>query len=87
MGSRLEAFFAGYQPKNTPVIVHTANDSTIEYRVTTTGQWAKADTLQAAKHPNITPMIPPVMLMMIDSIRNCDKMSRPRAPMLMRNPI
>lgn len=30
MGSRDAAFFAGYQPKNTPVTVHTANDSITE---------------------------------------------------------
>lgn len=26
IGSRLAAFLAGYQPKNTPVTVHTANE-------------------------------------------------------------
>jgi hypothetical protein len=30
IGSRPAAFLAGYQPKNTPVNVQTANDKTIE---------------------------------------------------------
>ena len=40
IGSRFDAFFAGYHPKNTPVIVHTANDSTTEYPSITTGQFS-----------------------------------------------
>ena len=30
IGSNPAAFFAGYQPKQTPVTVHTANDNTTE---------------------------------------------------------
>ena len=87
IGSRFDAFFAGYHPKNTPVIVHTANDSTTEYPSITTGQFATNLTIAEAKQPNTTPIKPPVTLIIIDSIRNCIIMSRSRAPMLIRRPI
>ena len=37
--------------------------------------------------PSITPMIPPVTLIITASIRNCDRISIPRAPSDMRSPI
>ena len=51
------------------------------------GQWATLFTIQLAPHPMMTPMIPPVMLMRMASMRNWLKMSTPRAPTLMRRPI
>lgn len=41
IGSSWAAFLAGYQPKNTPVNVHTAKLITIVHGSMDIGQWAK----------------------------------------------
>ena len=87
IGSRSAAFLAGYQPKNTPVTVHTAKERNTLHGWMKMGQWATLFTIQLAPHPMMTPMMPPVMLMRIASMRNWLKMSTPRAPTLMRRPI
>lgn len=70
IGSRFDAFFAGYHPKNTPVTVHTTNESTTEYNSITIGQFATNRIRKDAKHPKTTPIKPPVTLIIIDSMRN-----------------
>ncbi len=78
IGSRSAAFLAGYQPKNTPVTVHTAKERNTLHGWMKMGQWATLFTIQLAPHPMMTPMMPPVMLMRIASMRNWLKMSTPR---------
>ena len=43
--------------------------------------------MKLAPQPKITPIRPPVMLIRIDSIRNCDRISIPLAPTDIRSPI
>ena len=87
IGSRSAAFLAGYQPKNTPVTVHTANDKNTLHGCIKIGQWATLLTIQLAPQPIITPIIPPVILIRIASIRNWLRISIPRAPTDIRSPI
>jgi hypothetical protein len=70
IGSRLAAFLAGYQPKNTPMTVHTANDRTSELGNTTTGHPIVAPIIFDATTPSKIPIKPPVILSKIDSVRN-----------------
>ena len=58
IGSNSAALRAGYQPKNTPVMVHTKKDITIEYKVILTGQPMNSDTPTVANKPIITPNTP-----------------------------
>ena len=62
IGSNSAALRAGYQPKNTPVMVHTKKDITIEYKVILTGQPINSDTPTVANKPITTPRTPPVIL-------------------------
>src|SRR5664279_4230389 len=87
IGSRLAAFFAGYQPKNIPIIVHTANDSTSELGNTTTGHDIADPIIFDAAIPTKIPITPPVILNNIDSARNCINISRPLPPIAIRSPI
>ena len=51
------------------------------------GQWAIFFTIQLAPQPIRTPIIPPVILIRIASMRNWLSISIPRAPTDMRRPI
>ena len=51
------------------------------------GQWANAFMAYDAPMPRITPMIPPVTLSIMASMRNWLRMSIPLAPTLIRSPI
>ena len=70
MGSSCAAFFAGYQPKNTPVKVHTAKLMTILHGCMYIGQWAMRLMAYDEPTPISTPMIPPVTLSSIASMKN-----------------
>ena len=87
MGSSWAAFLAGYQPKKIPVSVQTAKLITMVQPSMEMGQWATFFTVNEAAMPSMTPMIPPVTLSMIASMRNWFRISMPRAPTLMRRPI
>ena len=87
IGSRLAAFFAGYQPKKIPVAVHTAKLNTTLHGWTKTGQWANTLMAHAAPSPIRIPMTPPAKLRRMASMRNCAKMSMPRAPTDILKPI
>ena len=52
-----------------------------------TCQPAKLPTAQVDTAPSSTPMAPPIRLSVTASMRNCARMSRPRAPTAMRRPI
>src|SRR5271157_3962306 len=68
-------------------MTHTINDKTIEYSVTRVGQDKNVVTNLAAEMPKITPITAPVILIIIASVKNCNKMSTPVAPMAIRKPI
>src|SRR5450759_3556480 len=87
IGSRLAAFLAGYQPKNTPITVHTTNDKTSELGNTTIGHDIAAPIIFDAAIPSRIPITPPVILSKIDSVRNCNKISNPFPPIAIRSPI
>ena len=70
IGSRLAAFLAGYQPKNIPITVHTANESISELGNTTIGHDIADPIILDAAIPSRIPITPPVMLNKIDSVRN-----------------
>ena len=70
IGSSCAAFFAGYQPKNTPVNVQTAKDMTMVHSSMDMGHLASMFMAYEAPTPNSTPMMPPVTLSSIASIRN-----------------
>ena len=50
IGSRSAAFLAGYQPKNTPVTVHTAKERNTLHGWMKMGQWATPFTIKLAPH-------------------------------------
>ena len=68
-------------------MVHTANDRKTLQGCIKIGQWATLFTIQLAPQPIMTPMIPPVILIRMASIRNWLRISIPRAPTDMRRPI
>ena len=51
------------------------------------GQFITVFMISEAATPMPMPMEPPRRLIKMDSMRNCKRMSRPRAPMAMRSPI
>ena len=87
IGSRSAAFLAGYHPKKTPVMVQTAKDSSTLQGWMNTGQWAIDLIMKLAPQPIITPITPPVILIRMASMRNCERISTPRAPTDIRRPI
>ena len=87
MGSSCAAFLAGYHPKKTPVKVQTAKLIMIVHGSMDIGQWANALIAYEAPIPRITPIIPPVTLSIIASIRNWLRISTPLAPTLILRPI
>ena len=87
MGSSRLALRAGYQPKKTPVAKHTAKLTITLVMETLMGMLKNVFTISEAAMPSVIPMTPPKRLMMTDSNRNWNMMSRPRAPIAMRRPI
>lgn len=87
IGSSLAAFLAGYHPKNTPVNVHTAKLMIILHGSICVATWANCCKETEILTPSITPIIPPVTLSRIASIRNWLRMSIPLAPTLILKPI
>ena len=73
--------------KNIPVIVQTRKESTTEYIWMYMGQPIAYLIISDEPIPRITPIIPPVTLIMTASIRNWNRMCRPFAPMDIRSPI
>ena len=73
--------------KNIPVIVQTRKESTTEYIWMYMGQPIAYLIISDEPIPRITPIIPPVTLIMTASIRNWNRMCRPFAPMDIRRPI
>ena len=70
IGSRLDALFAGYHPKKTPITVHTAKERTSELGNTRIGHDIVVPIAFEATIPIRIPISPPVMLISIDSARN-----------------
>ncbi len=68
-------------------MAQTTNDKMIEDSETNVGQDKKTAISFDASKPNNTPIIPPVMLITIASIKNCIRISIPLAPIDMRKPI
>ena len=75
MGLRFAAFFAGYQPKNTPITKQTAKASITDWDVIRAGLCISDPAILANRKPKITPIIPPITLSTIDSTRNWRRMS------------
>ena len=70
-----------------PVTAQTINDNTTDDSETIVGHDRVRVTTFDETIPKITPIIPPVILIRIASIKNCNMMSFPRAPIAMRKPI
>ena len=70
MGSSLDAFRAGYHPKNSPTAAANANPPNTAIGEIRVGQDASADSILDATIPSATPASPPTMLSSADSTRN-----------------
>ena len=73
MGSNAEAFFAGYQPKKTPINEQKRKEIRIASDVISIGQPIILSTVLDVITPVITPITPPITLNNIASKRNCSK--------------
>ena len=70
IGSCIAAFLAGAIPKIKPTDAATPNDNKIELIVITVGIPARVLTNIANVTPRMTPMIPPVILIIMASNKN-----------------
>ena len=87
MGSRRDALRAGYHPKNTPVAQQTPKLTKTLVMEMLMGQFITLLMISEAAMPMPMPIEPPRRLIKMDSMRNCKRMSLPRAPIAMRSPI
>ena len=77
-------FWQGTSRKNTPITVQTANDKISEPGRTTIGHDMAEPIIFDAPIPSRIPITPPVMLSRIDSVRNCNNISKPFPPIAIR---
>src|ERR1035437_1659637 len=84
IGFKFDAFLAGYHPKNIPMAEQTRNESTTDCVIITTGQPINDPMTELTRYPSNIPMTPPETLNMVDSIRNCIRISRPLPPIDIR---
>ena len=87
MGFRLAAFLAGKYPKLIPTITENANATTTEYKGITVFTSVNNETVSDSDTPNITPIIPPVILIATASVTNWLMISAFRAPIARLIPI
>src|SRR6185503_6936404 len=87
IGSRFDAFCAGYQPKRTPIPALTTKASNIDSGERTNNEWAKREMIYDNTTPKIMPITPPTNVKIIDSVRNCVIMVFLFAPSALRSPI
>ena len=83
----LAAFLAGIYPNKTPMTTQTLKDNSIDHSGTILGIEKSGKTHSEAAIPSNTPKIPPVTLIMMDSIRNCTLITKPVAPTAILKPI
>jgi len=88
MGSRRAAFMAGQRPKNRPTLVATTKPATTDQSGTVEGKLGtKARMRKLSRQPTVIPITPPEPVSTTASSRNCQAMSRRRAPIALRTPI
>jgi hypothetical protein len=86
MGLSAAALHDRYQPKMRPMLAEKEKDKRIDDTVMTTDQPPILATNCEMKTPKAIPISPPKKLITIDSIINCDKISRPLAQQLQLRP-
>jgi hypothetical protein len=70
MGSSSAAFWAGYNPKNTPTSALKTKDSTTETGEMAVGQFMRMESYSEAPMPTRMPITPPRLLSATASMRN-----------------
>ena len=89
------AFIAGYSPKPTPSSIEKKTDISAHCGESTAGHSGTIFTIRTAicaipllaKTPSPIPNMPPVLHRIIDSLRNCNRISERFAPHALRSPI
>src|SRR6185437_8485055 len=87
IGSNLEALIAGYIPEITPTNAHKLTPIVIHNQGTINPTLKNILTILPSSIPRITPAVPPIRLIITDSVRNCRLIVDDRAPNALLTPI
>jgi len=74
-GSSDAAFLEGNIPKNSPAETEKVNPSKTDHKGIAKGRFVSLEIVNEIKNPVIIPIIPPVKEIVIDSNKNCKRIS------------